>query len=154
MGSVENSHYTCNRKLSLQRPKHPTSTKIFKKFGPWPTELPLPAVRAKCCNIPRGTRHHHLSLSLSSALRPLQKLNLSLHCCAPSLKLQQLTEGCRNCHCPQLCQETVSMRTGLSLTAHSSPKKAASSRWGDFLLFSHRQSQSILGQRFKDKAAL
>lgn len=40
------------------------------------------------------------------------------------------------------------------LTAHSSLKKGASSWWGDFLLSSHWQRQSIPGQRLKDKAAL
>lgn len=147
MGSAENSHSMCNTKLSLQRPpNHVTSTKSFKNFGPWPTELCLPAVRTKCSNIPRGMHHHHLSLLLCS---PSRELNLSLHCCAP-----QLTEGWRNCHCLQVCQETVSMRTGVSLSAHSSPKKGAPSWWGGFLLSSHWQRRSIPGQHFKDKAAL
>lgn len=142
----------------MQRQAQPMETKPsnfhheVQKLWAMATELPLPAVRTKCCSIPRGTHHHYLSPPLLCS--PSRKLNLSLHCCAPHLKLQQLTEGWRNCHCLQVCQETVSMRTGLSLTAHSSPKKEASSRWGDFLLSSHWQRQSILGQHFKGKAAL
>lgn len=93
-------------------------------------------------------------LSSSLLCSPSRELNISLHCCGPHFNLQPLTEGWKNCHNLQLCQETISMRTGPSLTAHSSPKKGASSWWGDFLLSSHWQRQSIPGQRFKDKAAL
>lgn len=132
MGSAENSRYTCNRKLSLQRPKHPTSTKIFKKFGPWPAELPLPAVRAKRYNIPRGTRHHHLSSSLSSALQPLQRAEpqpplLCPKSQAPAThrrveKLPLSPALPRNClhedrtvpHCPQLPKESSIFMVGRS----------------------------------------
>lgn len=127
------------------------STKSFKNFGPWPTELRLPAVRTKRCNIPRAMHHHHLSPS--SALQPLQRAE-------PQLPLLCLTSQAPATHrrveklplSPSVPRNRL--HEARRLTALSSPKKGAPSWWGDFLLPSHCQRRSIPGRHFKDKAAL
>lgn len=146
MESAESPYCVCNRKCILETPDCVPSSQTFKKFEMWPTKFPLTAARSNSnifynIMLQRPQKNMPLlSLTLSSALQPLQRAEPSVlqtpQRCSTPQSTSSSAKSQRNCHCSQLCQDTVS-KTVMFLTAQSYPKKGASSSWGNFLLFYH-----------------